>query len=242
MKKSLIIVALCAIGALCAICASGCINVKDYGEPVTKNYAISGPFTGLDISHAFKVTVSDEVTDVVVTVAEQAHERVIVTVKDGILKIGFKTPVSLNKSATAVIPTYMALTSLELSGASSFDGDMWGANKLTVEVSGASHYKGNMDAENIDFEISGASSATVTGKCPGTMAIEINGASHLKAAELEAGSIIGDINGASSANVTCSKLLKVEVSGASHLTYGAVEGTDPSVDCHTSGASSVKAR
>lgn len=242
MKKSLIIVALCAIGALCAICASGCINVKDYGEPVTKNYAISGPFTGLDISHAFNVTVSDEVTDVVVTVAEQAHERVIVTVKDGVLKIGFKTPVSLVKPATAIIPAYTSLTSLELSGASSFVGDMWGAKKLEVDISGASHYKGNMDAENIDFDINGASSANVTGRCPGTMEIDINGASHLKAAELEAGSIIGDVNGASSADVTCSKLLKVDVSGASTLTYGTVEGTDPTIDCETSGASRVKTR
>lgn len=242
MKKSVIIMVLCAICSLCAICASGCISIKDYGEPVSKNYPINGTFTGLDISHAFNVTVSDEVTDVVVTVGEQAHDKVIVTVKDGVLKIGFKTPVSLVKSATAVIPVYSSLKSLELSGASSFVGDMWGANKLDVEISGASHYTGNMDAENIDLEISGASSANVTGKCPGTMEIEISGASHLKAPELEAGSIVGDISGASSADVTCSQLLKVDVSGASTLTYGAAEGCDPAVDCHTSGASRVKTR
>lgn len=242
MKKSLIFTALCAVCVLCAVCASGCIIVTDYGEPVTKNYEISGSFTGLDISHAFHVTVSDEVTDVVVTVAEQAQEHVVVQVKNGILKIGFKAPVSLKKSATAVIPAYTSLTSLELSGASSFVGDMWGADKLKLEVSGASHYTGNMDAANMDFEISGASSAKVTGRCPGTMEIEINGASHLKAPELEAGSIVGDINGASSADVTCSKLLKVEVSGASILTYGAAEGSNPVIDCETSGASRVKTR
>lgn len=242
MKKSLIFTALSAICVLCAICASGCIIVTDYGEPVTKNYEISGPFTGLDISSAFQVTVSDEVTDVVVTVAEQAQDHVIVQVKDGILKIGFKSPVSLKKSATAVIPAYNSLTSLELSGASSFVGDMWGADKLEVEISGASHYQGAMDAQNMDFEISGASSAKVTGKCPGLMEIEISGASDLEAPELVAGTITGDISGASSADVTCSELLKVEVSGASTLTYGAAEGSNPTVNCDTSGASHVKTR
>ena len=82
MKKSVIIMVLCAICSLCAICASGCISIKDYGEPSTKNYPIRGSYTALEARYGFQVTVSDQVTDAVITVGELAHDKVRVEVHE----------------------------------------------------------------------------------------------------------------------------------------------------------------
>ena len=118
---------------------------KYYGEPTTKNYPISGSYTDLEVHHAFQVTVSDQVTDVVVTVGELAHDKVKVEVKDGTLHIGFSWWNSYSGDAKAVIPASI-LNDLSLSGASTFDGDLSGTD-VDIELSGASEYRGNVTAD-----------------------------------------------------------------------------------------------
>ena len=113
----------------------GC--TKDWGDPATRNYPVNAPYTKLDVSNAFEVTVSDQVTDVVVTVGELALERVVVRGVDGGLKIGFKPNTMYNGKATAVIPATANLYGLDLSGASSSTGDLRGQH-VKVELSGES--------------------------------------------------------------------------------------------------------
>ena len=221
----------------------GC--TKDWGTPATKNYPISGAFTKLEVSNAFEVTVSDQVTDVVVTVGELAQERVVVRVVDGELQIGFKQNTfgfQPNCKAVAVIPANANLSDLELSGASSFTGDLRGAD-VDIELSGASTYRGNVEATELDIDLSGASDAIIHGVCQTKMDIDLSGASTLKAADLSAMSVSGEMSGASDADVTVCSALNVELSGASTLTYGtSSEECHPNVNCPASGGSVVKPR
>lgn len=226
----------------------GC--TKDWGTPATKNYPISGAFTKLDVSNAFKVTVSDQVTDVVVTVGELAHDRVVVRVVDGELRIGFKPNTWYNGKATAVIPVTM-IRDLELSGASSFTGDLYGngdydSRNAGVKLSGASTFRGRIDATELDVELSGASEAFIDGFEPTKlekMEIDLSGASTLKAPYLSAESVYGEMSGASNADVTCCFNLNVKLSGASTLTYGTYsDECHPNVNCPASGGSVVKPR
>ncbi|MCR4871930.1 MAG: DUF2807 domain-containing protein [Bacteroidales bacterium] len=218
----------------------GC--TKDWGTPATKNYPINGAYTKLDVSNAFDVTVSDQVTDVVVTVGELAHDRVVVRVVDGELLIGFKPNTMYNGKAVAVIPANANLSDLELSGASSFTGDLRG-NNVNIELSGASTYRGSIEATELDIDLSGASDAILSGACQTKMEIDLSGASTLKAANLSAMSVYGEMSGASDADVTVCSDLNVELSGASTLTYGtSSEDCHPVVNCSTSGASTVQPR
>lgn len=218
----------------------GC--TKDWGTPVTKNYPINGAYTKLDVSNAFEVTVSDQVTDVVVTVGELAHDRVVVKVVDGELLIGFKPNTMYNGKAVAVIPANANLSDLELSGASSFTGDLRG-DDVDIELSGASTYRGTVEATELDIDLSGASDAILSGACQTKMEIDLSGASTLKAANLSAMSVYGEMSGASDADVTVCSDLNVELSGASTLTYGtSSEDCHPVVNCSTSGASTVQPR
>jgi len=217
----------------------GC--TKDWGTPVTKNYPINGAYTKLDVSNAFDVTVSDQVPDVVVTVGELAHDRVVVKVVDGELQIGFKPNTNYSGKAKAVIPAAV-LRKLDLSGASSFTGDLRG-DDVDIELSGASTYRGTVEATELDIDLSGASDAILSGVCQTKMGIDLSGASTLKAANFSAMSVFGEMSGASDADVTVCSDLNVELSGASTLTYGtSSEDCHPNVNCSTSGASTVQPR
>ena len=217
----------------------GC--TKDWGTPATKNYPINGAYTKLDVSNAFEVTVSDQVTEVVVTVGELAHDRVVVKVVDGELQIGFKPNTNYSGKATAVIPAAV-LRKLDLSGASSFTGDLRG-DDVDIELSGASTYRGTVEATELDIDLSGASDAIINGVCQTKMEIDLSGASTLKAADLSAMSVYGEMSGASDADVTVCSALNVQLSGASTLTYGtSSEECHPNINCPASGSSVVKPR
>ncbi len=232
MKKTLVILSLCALFFGCT---------KDRGTPATKNYPISGAYTKLDVSNAFDVTVSDQVTDVVVTVGELAHDRVVVKVVDGELQIGFKPNTNYSGKAKAVIPAAV-LRKLDLSGASSFTGDLRG-DDVDIELSGASTYRGTVEATELDIDLSGASDAILSGACQTKMEIDLSGASTLKAANLSAMSVYGEMSGASDADVTLCSDLNVKLSGASTLTYGTYsDECHPNINCPASGSSVVKPR
>lgn len=218
----------------------GC--TKDWGTPVTKNYPINGAYTKLDVSNAFEVTVSDQVTDVVVTVGDLAHERVVVKVVNGELQIGFKPNTRYNGKATAVIPANPILNDIDLSGASSFTGDLIG-HDVDIDLSGASKYRGFVDADGISLDLSGASVADIQGFCQNKMNIDLSGASILNAANLAATSVFGEMSGASNADVTICSQLNVDLSGASTLTYGTYsDECHPNINCPASGSSVVKPR
>ncbi len=227
----------------------GC--TKDWGNPATRNYPVNAPYTKLDVSNAFEVTVSDQVTDVVVTVGELAHERVIVNVSEGELHIGFKPNTTYNGKATAVIPATM-IRDLELSGASSFTGDLqcgngyYSDNTVDIELSGASTFRGRIEGQELEIDLSGASEAFIEGFTPTSltkMDIDLSGASTLKAPFLYTESVYGEMSGASNADVTLCSELNVQLSGASTLTYGlSSEECHPNVNCPASGGSVVKPR
>lgn len=227
----------------------GC--TKDWGNPATRNYPVNAPYTKLDVSGAFDVTVSDQVPEVVVTVGELAHERVIVNVSEGELHIGFKPNTRYNGKATAVIPATM-IRDLELSGASSFTGDLqcgngyYSDNTVDIELSGASTFRGRIEGQELEIDLSGASEAFIEGFTPTSltkMDIDLSGASTLKAPFLYTESVYGEMSGASNADVTLCSELNVQLSGASTLTYGlSSEECHPNVNCPASGGSVVKPR
>lgn len=253
MKHTLILFSLC-------ILFFGC--TKDWGAPTTKNYPINATYSGLDVSNAFQVTMSDQVTDVVVTVGDLAHENVEVKVIDGKLHIGFK-PMTFNNYngvATAVIPVSI-LRDLELSGASSFTGDLTGddvdidlsgasiyrgnvtAKELDFDLSGASTYMGNVVTNKLDIDLSGASTITIDGYYQTTMKIGLSGASRLNAVNLNADAVRGSMSGGSFADVTCCSSLNVELSGGSTLSYGTIsEDCRPDVNCPSTGGSTLRPR
>lgn len=235
---------------------------KYYGEPTTMNYPVNGSYTKLDVSHAFDVTVSSDVTEAVVTVPEDLHSKLKLEVKDGTLYIGFtRSWIVTSDECKVVLPVNAQLKDLELSGASTFHGDLNGESS-DIELSGASDFYGNVMASEVDFEISGASdykgsvlcngaevnlsgasSATIQGACIGTMEIEVSGSSKLHAIDFSTDAVTGSLSGSSDADVTVCSRIAVSVSGSSDLTYGTSSpDCSPTFACTLSGSSTATPR
>jgi hypothetical protein len=111
-------------------------------------------------------------------------------------------------------------------------------------VSGASHVDGAIEAGDIDFDVSGASTLELTGS-GGAARLTGSGASRYKIQEFPLRKCSVELSGASSAQVTSrsAQPFKAEISGASNL-KGSVEAADLELvlsgASHASLAGSVK--
>ena len=122
-----------------------------------------------------------------------------------------------------------------LSKISSFSSDKEiEAEKLDIEVSGASKFNANINCQSLKASVSGASSASIGGEAMNAE-ISVSGASKLSSENLNTDYADIDISGASKAEIICNKNITGNVSGASKLSFGGTAKSDVS----TSGASKV---
>jgi hypothetical protein len=191
---------------------------KFAGEPISKDFNISGTYTELEVEGAFEVTVSDVATQVTVTVGEKIMPNVVVETVENTLKIYLKGWHSNRGTDMTVILPYNAnLTSVDLSGASEFHSE-YGleGNKVEVELSGASDFYCDIDADEVDIELSGAS--TFNGDIfADEIEMALTGSSNIKG-YVEAFDLDLDLSGASDATLEGQvDMLKINLSGASDI-------------------------
>ena len=152
MKKCLFV-----LSALVLFAFSGC--QKFAGDPMNKDFNVPGAYNELEVHNAFDVTVSDAVDVITITAGENVMPKVIVEVIDNTLKIYLKPITNVyGGELKATIPYNANLTSVDLSGASEFRSE-YGleSQKVDVELSGASNFYCDIDADEVDISISGAS-------------------------------------------------------------------------------------
>lgn len=236
MKKIMICITTVVLTVLC-----GCS--KTDGDPITKEFSINNTYTELNVSHAFNVTVSDEVTQVTVTAGDRIMPKVIVEEKNGKLTIRLKNLTVANGSLTALIPYNSNLKDVDLSGASEFHSQHpIVAQSVSIDLSGASRFYGEIeDATKLDLDLSGASDATLTGTV-GTLDLALSGASNIMQTivgnkyGLSCNNCEGDMSGASTAYIHCDGTISVSLSGASTIHY---TGNASTSGCSLSGSSNV---
>lgn len=203
-----------------------------------------GNFTGLQISSAIAAYISQGKENAVAVSCsdETKNDKIITEVKNGVLHIYFKSLSMQNwRGNTGKVTAYITiahLESLDISGASlvKFTSPMQ-VNSLTVDVSGASVFKGEVIGDEINFDISGASSAIVSGKVK-SVKFEVSGASVLKALSLTATNNTNvKASGASNAQINVAGKTTIKASGASSVKY---KGNAENISIAESGASSIK--
>ena len=254
MKKTgLMLFALCMMFAACQ---------KDDSNAIVVSYPVTDNYTALDVSNAFDVVVCDTVSEAKVTVRGGEHRNVIFKVEKGTLKIGFKSGLFNwhHGPAKVLLPRNSALCEVELSGASSFRGNLQGdkieldvsgasdffgdllGSEVNIDLSGASSYAGEIDADDVELEISGSSVVKSVGSCTGQLEMEVSGSSDVDAFGLECRSVTAKLSGSSSARISCCESLTGTISGSSDLYYKVLPGCNPVVNCNTSGSSEVHAQ
>ena len=215
---------------------------SSFADPavVTKKFKVAN-FNSIELGSAFEVHVhKGNVYAVSVTGREKDIDELEVRSSSGKLEIGYesgwKWTWNNNRSKLVVNITLPRLNSGDFSGACKVDlQGFTNEEEMSLVFSGAS--KGlieGLHADKLKIELSGASDCKITGHTD-YLKVEASGASHLKALDFFARNVDVDASGASSAQVHVQKSLKVDASGASHVKY---KGS-PVISKDLSGAASL---
>jgi len=198
-------------------------------------------FTGVRVSSAIDLYLSQgDETGVAVSAEDPAvRDRIKTEVKDGELRIWFDGQNWKNWRSTRKMKAYVSIKTIEsLKADGASDIKLMGrikADKLSVDLNGASDMTGELDCNKLDMDLSGASDLTITGNI-GAASMRLGGASSVKGWGLATDYCEIDAGGASSANVIVNKELSVKAGGASDVRY---KGNGVIKEMKTSGASSV---
>lgn len=195
-----------------------------------------GDFSGLRVSGAISVILVQGDSYKVKVVAENAGDikSVITTIdKDSILNVSH----GKIKDDVKVYVTVKSLKKIEASGASNIKSENpLNITTLTVDGSGASNMKLQLNGGDVVVSLTGASSLKMTGTANNLTAV-VSGASSLKGYELETQNASVNSSGSSIVKLLVKNSLKGDASGASSIKYA---GEPKEKVLNVSGASSIK--
>lgn len=232
MKKITIIASLALLlNASCMLAVT-----KGNGHVVTKEYNETG-FRNIDVSASMKVYLTQGDHYEVKIDAEDNILDLIQVKKDGdklILK--FKNNVSVNPTKDIIIHiTAPDFHELEASGAGGYvSTGVIKTNELSLDLSGATKVKLDVEVNNVSIDASGASKIILAGTAS-ALSVDGSGSTKVDAYDLRTQKTAIDISGSGSANVFAEKELHVEISGAGNVSY---KGS-PSITQDISGAGKV---
>jgi type 1 fimbria pilin len=199
-----------------------------------------GNFSSIDVGGSIKLYISTGNEDAVAVSTKDASvlADVVTEVKNGELHIGMRSGHRSHSSGD--VKAYVSvktLNRLTASGASEvIVNDALQANDLSITISGASDFKGEVRSQNLRLNASGSSDYTISGKTV-NLKIDLSGASDVKGFDLSADNCDIDGSGASDVKITVNKEIKANLSGACDVAY---RGNAATRDIRTSGSSSVK--
>jgi serine/threonine-protein kinase len=198
------------------------------GNPAAKTWDIAG-FTSVVIGSTFRAEITRGDRFKVSTSCDDNVVPYVQVSKDGtslkiVLQSGKNYQLKIPLKAEITLPK---LAALESQGASKSTLKGFRSREpFRLKVSGASHVDGAMEAGDVDFDVSGASTLALTGS-GGATQLEGSGASQIKILEFPLGKCAVVLSGASSAQIKSrsDQSFKAELSGTSNL-KGSVEATD----------------
>lgn len=204
-----------------------------------------GNFTGIDVSNAITVYLTQGNEDAVAVSCNDENDlkKIKTVVKNGVLKIyldnGFWNAWSWKNKKIKAYVSMKTIDFIGVSGASIVKiSETIKCSNLNLEVSGASHIKGDIQVFKLNIDASGASSIEFSG-IANDASIELSGASSMKSLSLITNESKIEASGASSIIITVKEKLKAEASGASSIRY---KGTPTIIHSNSSGAASIKSK
>jgi hypothetical protein len=206
------------------------ITIVDFGTTARKAVIRMPQLTGLDISGASQGIVS----------GFESTEELEVDVS-GASELSFRDlvagDVDIDVSGAGLVLMTGSVRDMvaEASGASRIELMTLSAGDARLSLSGASRIEGTLKADNIDFDLSGASSALMNGST-GDIRVEASGASRVNLANLTVNNADVTLAGASTAGINLDGKLDMSLSGASLLNY---TGTPILGEFNLSGGSTI---
>jgi len=197
-------------------------------------------FSSISISGGIDLYLSQDNHEALAVSASEAKyvDGIKTEVKNGELRIWYTSPNKNwkeNKKLRAYV-SFKDIKNLKASGACDvMVSGRVDLDRLNIDISGASDFKGELRVQNLTVSQSGASDATISGKV-NDLAVNASGASDMEAFKLESENCSAKASGASDIRVTVNKELTATANGASSIHY---KGSAVIRDIRTSGAGSV---
>jgi len=197
-------------------------RVVGNGQIVTRDHNV-GSFQRVEVGGAIEVYIKQDSSQqpVKVETDENLQDLIEISVANGVLHISTAYRYNLEPSKQVKVSVAAPIfNGLVVSGAS----HLYSENRLTstesmdIDLSGASELKLDIKAPRINSQISGASTAVISGETRDFVASG-SGASHYKCFDLMTENTSVDLSGACNADVFASVKLDVEASGASGVKY-----------------------
>ncbi len=232
-----LLVAVLAAGCCAPIALGG--GVIGSGRTVTREMDLTG-FTRVQAGSAFVVDIKQgDSYHVAVTADDNLFDDVDASVSGDTLRLRLRPGTRVSRFTLRAEVTMPSLQGVELSGASR--GTLTGfrsADRLAIDVSGASSLRGDIEAGDVRLEVSGASTVELTGS-GGNLSGNGSGASSLRLARFPVQDADISLSGASTAELDISGRLNADLSGASRLEYA---GSPTLGRMQTSGGSTIRSR
>lgn len=246
MKKLLLLV-VCALtaGAVVNVSAQDIVvrdgrsrTIRGSGKTVTENYEL-GSFYGVKSGSGINVEIGHGSScGVKVRTDKSALDYLNITVKNGILSIGYRNNVSVRNIKTTVYVTMPEVESLDASSGSNIRlMDNFTGSRLTADVSSAGEITGSIDYESVKASASSGGSLKLSGRATSCNVSASSGGSvnmsgtHSSKAEVSASS-----GGSVSAYATES--LTGKASSGGYIRYA---GNPRNIDIRTSSGGAVGA-
>ena len=217
----------------------GRLFAQEINDPNAIKVDVKG-FNAINVSNAFDVYLTQGNDEAVAVSASERkfRDRIKVGVKDGVLHIRYEDGFRFNsgKMKLKAYISFKNINKLVVSGACDvFVLETLKADKLDINLSGASDLKGKLDVKELSVNISGASDMKVSGNAS-NLDVEASGASDFKGFDFTTNECTAKASGASSVQITVKEKLNAHASGASDIHY---KGEARTGDMKSSGASSI---
>ncbi|PVD53468.1 hypothetical protein DC498_02805 [Terrimonas sp.] len=236
--KQLLLFAVSAVFALSVMAQDDKVFVKDANA---RQRTISGSFSGITVSGAIDLYLSqsDEEVVVVSAAAPEFRDRIVTEVKNGVLEISYNDrgmKWTRDRKLKAYV-SFKTLNKLEASGASDiYANGVIKSSSLKITLSGSSDFKGAVDLQELSLNQSGSSDSQISGRAD-RVNISVSGASDVKGYDLITEYCEANASGASDIQLTVNKQINAVASGSSDIVY---KGSATVSNVKSSGASSVK--
>ncbi len=196
-------------------------------------------FNGVSVSGGMDVIVSSGSYSVRIEADENLLQYIETELDGNLLEIGPRKGYNLRPEQD--IKVYVSapyFNNLEVSGSGSVvsESRIKAENRLVADISGSGDMKLDVDAPEVDMEVTGSGSVTLSGATR-KLRSEINGSGELYAFNLMSEETEVEISGSGDAEVYASKVLGISVSGAGNVSY---KGNPPSLNQNVAGSGSVR--
>lgn len=213
-------------------------KVKGNGNIITTTRTVSN-FDKIAISGSFNVTlIKGKEGPIIIEASENLMEAIETEVKDGLLKIKFKSGwnIRTHKKINITV-TFETVSGVSMSGSGSVSSaDEVIATDLNLKVSGSGNMKLKLFTDNLTAAISGSGNLKLHGET-NVLTCSISGSGNLNAADLSAAITNAKVSGSGNVKVNALKEINAKVSGSGNIHYS---GNPTIIKANSSGSGSVR--